>query len=134
MLSLMIAHFNDDPSRVTEILDLVPTFSRRAGDLTPGGRASRGSLWLYEVRSPQVRSGASHDAALKQLLSVIASRSVRFGDLRRELNPKTMTITGGYYFEVGEQAGVWLDPDDMRVLAEADVGWGLDLYPAELDS
>lgn len=130
MLSLMIADFDAEPSRVTEILGLVPTFSRRAGDLTTGGRPSRGSLWLYEVRSPEVRSGASHDAALKQLLSVIASRSVRFGSVRRELNPKIMSITGGYYFDDSGQAGVWLDPDDMRVLAEAGVGWGIDLYRA----
>jgi hypothetical protein len=131
MLSLMITDFDADPSRVTEILDLVPTMSRRAGDHTRAGRPSRSSLWLFEVDSPEVRSGASHDAALKSLLSVIANRSSRFEDVRRELNPKTMSITGGYYFDGAGQAGVWLDPDDMRVLADAGIGWGIDLYSAK---
>jgi hypothetical protein len=45
-----------------------------------------------------------------------------------------MSITGGYYFDEAEQAGVWLDPADMRVLAEAGVGWGIDLYSAKLES
>jgi hypothetical protein len=133
MLSLMIADFDADPSRVTEILGLTPTTARRVGELTPGGRPSRGALWLYEVDSPEVRSGASHDEALKKLLSVIANRSARFADVRRELNPKTMSITGGYYFDAAQQAGVWLDPEDMRVLADAGIGWGVDLYSANDD-
>ena len=134
MLSLMIADFDADPSRVTEILGLTPTTQRRFGERTPAGRPGHGSLWLYEVDSPEVRSGASHDAALKALVSVIARHSGPLGEVRRELNPKTMSITGGYYFDEAEQAGVWLDPDDMRVLVEAGVGWGIDLYSAKPES
>jgi len=39
-----------------------------------------------------------------------------------------MSITGGFYFDAGQQAGLWLDPFEMRVLADAGIGWGVDLY------
>lgn len=134
MLSLMIVGFDADPARVTELLGLVPTRMGRAGEPTPAGRISRRSVWLYDVESPEVRSRASHDDALNKLLSVIASRTGRFADVRRELNPDEMMITGGYYFDAAEQGGVWLDPDYMRVLVDAGIGWGIDLYSAKPES
>jgi hypothetical protein len=130
MLSLMIAGFNGEASRVTDILGLTPSLVRSAGELTPTGRPARRTLWLYTVEHPEVCSGHSHNEAVRSLLALIADRTERFVEVRRVLNPETMTITGGFYYAPDEQAGLWLDADQMRVLADSGIGWGIDIFRA----
>ena len=130
MLSLMITGFDDDPSRVTEILGMTPTTARRKDLPTPAGRANSSSFWLYKVDRPELRSGATHHEALNALLALISTRIECFVQLRRELNPTTMSITGGFYFDAHEQEAIWLDANQMKVLADAGIDWGINLYSA----
>jgi hypothetical protein len=39
-----------------------------------------------------------------------------------------MTIYGGLYVKPGEQCGVWLNNEQMKILASCGIGWGLDLF------
>jgi len=128
----MIAGFEGEASRVTDLLGISPSLARNAGEITRAGRPAREALWLYTVEEPELRSGRAHDQALRVLLEVIANRTEQLTEVRRALNPETMTITGSFYYAPDEQAGIWLDPDQMQVLVTAGVGWGVDILSAQL--
>jgi hypothetical protein len=51
--------------------------------------------------------------------------------MAKTIRPASVSIYGGYYVS-DEQQGVWLDPDQMSVLAACGIGWGLDLFEAAM--
>ncbi|MDB5429865.1 MAG: hypothetical protein JWP35_981 [Caulobacter sp.] len=127
MLSLSITGFDPDPDEVSRLLDLAPTATKRRGEIGPSGRASTFNGWWLEV-PPALTTGGQHDAALNALLALLRERVAAFANLREVLKPTQITIYGGLYHKAEEQGGVWLDPDQMRVLADCGVGWGLDIF------
>lgn len=131
MLSLAITHFDADPDEVTELLRLEPTSTERLGAVTPSGRLSQFNGWWLEAHVARVTSGGEHDAALSTLLDLLRGREAQFAMLRDRLSPRQVTIYGGLYVSPEEQCGVWLEPEQMQVLAACGVGWGLDLFVAD---
>ena len=128
MLCLAITGFDADPERVTELLQIAPTGVARKGTVSRGGREHRSNGWWLEVNSGELKDGALHDAALSILVERLGDRAERFEWLRETLKPASITIYGGLYVKPGEQSGVWLDPEQMRVLSACGIGWGLDIF------
>lgn len=128
MLSLTITGFDADPDRVTEILGISPTSVARKGEPGLSGRSSTFNGWWLDAHKEPLTSGADLDAGLKRILAHLAGHARRFSALRAELKPEQIHIYGGFYVRPDAQCGLWLEPEQMRVLAECGVGWGLDVF------
>lgn len=131
MLTLAITGFDADPARVTQILDIDPTAVAHKGVVSlPGSREKTFNGWWREAHEARLSGGSDHDQALSLIVDLLRGREERFARLRQEVRPKAVGIYGGFYLLQDEQAGVWLDPTQMRVLADCQVEWGLDLFSA----
>ena len=128
MLCLAIIGFDSDPDRVTELLKIAPTEIARKGTLSRSGRLHMSNGWWFEVHADRLTDGGQHNTALNRLLSHLQDSKERFRELRETLKPTSITIYGGLYHKPGDQCGVWLDSDQMHVLASSGIGWGLDLF------
>ncbi|MBO9518248.1 MAG: DUF4279 domain-containing protein [Porphyrobacter sp.] len=128
MLSLSITGFHPDPDRVTDILGIAPTSVARKGDLRPSGRAFDFNGWWVEVHPAKLTEGQTHSVGLAQIINLLRGRAAAFATLWTELQPRAVTIYGGLYHQGDEQCGIWLDPEDMGILAECGIGWGLDIH------
>jgi hypothetical protein len=129
MLTLAITGFEADPNRVTEILGVKPTTVKHAGIATlPSKRPARFNGWFFDAHPGRLSGGADHDRALDRIIELLKGREQRFAKLREEVQPETVGVYGGLHLRPNEQAGVWLDPAQMLVLANCQVEWGLDLF------
>ena len=132
MFALTISDFDVDPGKVTEILDLQPTFVARKGELSPKrGRSYGGNRWNLDVHPARLFSGNEHEAGVAAILALLRGREQQFARLRQVVRPKSVTLYGGLYINESEQCGIWLDPAQMRVLLDCEVGWGLDIFTAD---
>ena len=131
MLTLTIAHFDADPDVVTGILGLAPTSVARRGEPRPSGRLYDFNMWHLEVHSGPLVDGHEHANAIASLIGQIKGREHLFADLAKRVGPASISLYGGFYVS-GEQQGIWLDPDEMAVLAACGIGWGLDLFEATM--
>ena len=130
MLTLAITGFDADPNAVTEVLGFEPTTIGRQGKPSPDGRPRTFNGWWHEVEGQPLVDGKQHDAALDRILALLHGREERFITLRMTMQPKQVTIYGGLYVPSDGQCGVWLEPEQMQLLAACGVGWGLDLCAA----
>lgn len=131
MFGLSINRFEADPERVSDILDLQPTLVARRGEVSlESGRPYKASLWQLDVHRERLFGGMEHDNGLAIIVELLRSREQQFARLRQEVRPEVVTLYGGLYVR-HEQCGVWLDPEQMRVLASCEVGWGLDIFTAD---
>ena len=129
MLTLAITGFDADPTTVTEILGIEPTALAHKGITSlPSGKPKSFNGWFYDAHPSQLAAGADHDAGLEIILALLRGREERFERLRRELKPEAVGVYGGLYIPRDEQAGIWLDASQMRVLADCEVEWGVDLF------
>jgi hypothetical protein len=131
MLTLTIARFDADPDVVTEILGLAPTSIARRGAARSSGRLHDFNMWHLELHPAPLADGREHANAIATLIGQLKGRESLFAELAKTVRPASMSIYGGYYVS-GEQQGVWLDPDQMGVLAACGIGWGLDLFEATM--
>ncbi|MHB1205670.1 MAG: DUF4279 domain-containing protein [Rhodospirillaceae bacterium] len=132
MLTLMIVGFKCDPARITEILGLTPTSTSVAGEISPrSGRPHRKSLWHISVGG-DINSYLEHAVALRQILTLVEGKGEQFAAMRTEVQPEFTSISGGYYFTSDEQAGVGLECDEMRIMADCGIDWGVDIYSREM--
>lgn len=132
MLVLTVNRFEADPSVVSTILNLEPTRIAREGAVSPcSGRTYRHNQWELDVHPQPLSAGGEHEAGLLAILALLRGRQVRFAQLRQEVRPEEVTIYGGLYHRRDQQCGIWLNPDQMRTLAECEVGWGLDIFSGE---
>lgn len=132
MFELTVARFDADPNRVTQILGLQPTFVGCKGEISPqSGRPYGANRWALDAHPDRLLGGVEHEAGLVALIELLRGREERFSQLRKEVRPEVITLYGGLYKRPGEQCGVWLEPEQMRLLADCQVGWGLDLFTAE---
>jgi diadenosine tetraphosphatase ApaH/serine/threonine PP2A family protein phosphatase len=92
------------------------------------GRPHRSNCWWLESSPAKLTDGGSHDTALNLLIERLRDSAERFERLREETKPASVTIYGGLYSTLNEQCGVWLDPEQMRVLSACGIGWGLDIF------
>jgi hypothetical protein len=129
-LTLCITGFEADPDRVTGILGIVPTRVGRKGDLNPAGRPKPRPFngWWYGAPEELLDDRIGHPLALDHILERLRGRADRFAALREQIRPEQVSIYGGLHLPAGDQCGVWLDPNQMRLLAECGIGWGLDFY------
>ena len=51
--------------------------------------------------------------------------------MTKTIRPASVSIYGSYDVS-DEQQGVWLDPEQMAVLAACGIRWGLDLHEAAM--
>lgn len=130
MLTLAITGFDADPSAVTEALGFGPTTIGRKGEPSPSGRPRTFNGWWHEVEEQPLVAGKQHDDAMGRIIGLLHGREDRFATLRKLIQPKQLTIYGGLYVPSDGQCGVWLEPDQMQLLAACGVGWGLDLFAA----
>jgi hypothetical protein len=129
MLTLAITGFDSDPANVTDILGFEPTSVGHKGiETLPSKRPKRSNGWWRDVYPDRLTDGAAHDASLSALVDLLKGREARFARLRQEVRPEAVGIYGGFYVPPNQQSGIWLDPQQMRVLAECEVEWGLDLF------
>ena len=134
MLSLLIVGFEGSPDRVSEILDVKPTFSSVVGDISScSGKPFRKTSWQFAIHD-EIGSGGDHSRAIAKIVAMLGGRTQRFHRLPDELSPQSIEIYGGLHFAGGEQADVWLDAAQMRVLADCGIGWGIDLVADTHDS
>ena len=89
------------------------------------------NFWVLEVYPRPLHGGVDHEDALRHALDLLRSRQQHFERLREEVRPKDVSLHGGLYLRADEQCGIWLEPDQMRVLVDCQVGWGLDLAIAD---
>lgn len=127
MLTLAITGFDADPNAVTEVLGLEPTRVGRKGEPLPNGRPRTFNGWWHGV-GQHLTDGKQHDDALTGILPLLQGREHRFATLRTSIRPKQLTIYGGLHVPCDGQCGVWLEPDQMQLLAACGVGWSLDLF------
>jgi hypothetical protein len=127
MLRIAITGFSADPDTITEMLGIEPTRVRRVID--PGPRRFNG--WWFDAHPGRLRDGGDHAGSLTVLRQVLDGRADRFRAVAEQLRPSQMTIYGGLYHHTDDQCGVWLEPDDMALLATCRLGWGLDIFVAE---
>ena len=85
MLCLAITGFEADPERVTELLQIAPTYVARKGAVSRSGRPHRSNGWWLEATPAKLMDGGSHDTALNLIierleLAVLAEN--RDGDSR----------------------------------------------------
>jgi hypothetical protein len=132
MLCLSITGFDVEPHLVTEILDIEPTSTNRAGEMLRSGRPARTSAWHLALdENAPFTTGAKHSELLQALLARLADKHANFARLRKEAKPRDVTIYGGLYVGGQEQLGIWLEPEQMALLAACGIGWGLDVFVAE---
>ena len=132
MLTLTIARFDVDPDAVTNLLGLAPTSVGRRGELRPSGRRLHDfNMWHLEFHAAPLVDGREHANAIATLIGQLKGREHLFAELAKTVRPESVPIYGGFYVS-DEQQGVWLDPDQMAVLAACGIGWGLDLFEASL--
>ena len=126
-LQLFVARFEADPDDVTNILGINPTSVVRKGDLLPSGGASRINSWASEAGLERLTNGSDHENALRQILSLLEGRTDRFARLRDEVRPQRIVVWGD--LRIGSEVeALWLDPDQMKLLSECEVGWGCDVF------
>jgi hypothetical protein len=125
MLALCITGFDVDPTIVTRTIGFEPTSVGRIGEPSPSGRPRRFNGWWHEAESQRLAGGEQHDDALVRILENLNGREDRFAELRETIRPKQISIYGGLYVPSDAQCGVWLEPDQMMLLAACGVGWGL---------
>ena len=128
MLCLSITGFETDPDRVTDILELMPTDVARIGDVGRSGRTRRFNGWWLDVHPARLTDGGMHDNALNELLRLVKGREDKFSTLRETIRPNKIAIYGGLYHGPDEQCGIWLDAEQMSLLASLKIEWGLDLF------
>lgn len=131
MLALTIARFDADPDAVTEILGLTPTSVVRRGEPRPSGRLHDFNMWHLELHEAPLIDGREHATALSALIDQLKGREDLFVEMAKTIRPASISIYGGFYVS-DEQQGIWLDPDQMAVLAACGIGWGLDLFEAAM--
>jgi len=131
MLSLAITGFDADPERVTELLQITPTHVARKGTFSRSGRPHCSNGWWLESSPAKLTDGGSHDTALNLLIERLRDSAERFERLREEIKPASVIIYSGLHPALDEQSGVWLDPEQMRVLSACGIGWGLDIFVNE---
>jgi hypothetical protein len=130
MLALAITRFEADPAEVSQILDLEPTSIWRKGEIGENGQPRRVNAWWLDAYPVQLEQGIDHEQALSAIIDRIRGRESHFARLRDEVAPEILTISGEMHSPKGEW-GVWLSPDQMSVLANCGVSWGLDLFRAD---
>ena len=128
MLWLAITGFDADPERVTELLQIAPTYVAHKGTVSRSGQLHRSNGWWLESSPAKLTDGGSHDTALNLIIERLRDRAERFEKLREEIKPASVRIYGGLYKSLDEQSGVWLDSEQMRVLSACGIGWGLDIF------
>ncbi|HEV2676387.1 MAG TPA: DUF4279 domain-containing protein [Aliidongia sp.] len=128
MLTLAITGFDADPNRVTDILGIEPTSVGRMGEPSQSGRPRNSNGWWKDVEPERLVSASQHADAMVRMLDHLQGRESHFNRLRKEIEPLNMSIYGGLHVEADRQCGVFLDPDQMQLLANCGVGWGLDLF------
>ncbi|WP_374943205.1 DUF4279 domain-containing protein [Sphingomonas sp.] len=128
MLTLSITGFDADPDLVTKTVGFEPTAVGRKGELSPSGKPRTFNGRWHEAESQRLVDGKQHDEALALILVRLKGREDQFARLRTLVQPKQVTIYGGLYVPSDAQCGVWLEPDQMQLLAACGVGWGLDLF------
>ena len=134
MFTLAITGFDDDPDHVTAVLGLTPTETGRKGEPNRSGRPRTLNGWWLEVHEATLTDGGQHAAVLNALLLLLRGKEEQFANLRQLLKPVSVTVYGGLYHRADQQCGVWLEPEQMQVLASCGMGWGLDVFgsgPAE---
>jgi hypothetical protein len=131
MLDLTIARFDADPDTVTDILGLAPTSVARRGEPRPSGRLHDFNMWHLELHSAPLVDGREHANAVGTLIGQLKGREHLCAELAKTIRPASISIYGGFYVS-DEQQGVWLDPDQMAVLAACGIGWSLDLFEAAM--
>jgi hypothetical protein len=130
-LSLLIARFDSDPDDVSDILDLQPTSVTRKDTRSTSGTSRLHNVWHLAVSPDQLFDGGEHFDALSALIGLLRGREQRFLRLHSQLHPEIACLQGGLHFKADQQCGVWLEPEQMRVLVDCQLGWGLDVYAAE---
>jgi hypothetical protein len=129
MLTLAITGFEADPTTISEILGIQPTALAHRGVVSlPSRKPKTFNGWFHDAHPAQLSNGADHDTALEIIIDRLRGREERFARLRQEVRPESVGIYAGFHFRTGEQAGVWLDASQMRVLADCEIEWGLDLF------
>src|SRR5690242_20032512 len=128
-LQLFVARFEADPGEVTAILGLDPTSVVRRADALPSGGQSRINSWALEVGAERLSNGSDHEAALRQILSLLEGKKEHFARLREEIRPERIAVLGDLHV-ASEVEGLWLTPDQMKTLAECGIEWGFDVWPA----
>lgn len=131
MLTLAITGFDADPDLVTETVGFEPTSIGRKGEQSPSGRPRAFNGWWFEADGQRLLGGKQHDDALALILARLKGREDHFARLRGLIQPKQVTVYGGLYVSPNDQCGVWLEPDQMQLLAACGVGWGLDLFTGD---
>ena len=131
LLALCITGFDADPDRVTDILEIEPTRVARKGELSKSGRVNTFNGWWLEGTGNRLAGGEEHASVLTQILHRLNGREEKFALLRKQIQPKSVTIYGGIYVHADTQCGVFLDPPDMRLLADCGIGWGLEVFTAD---
>ena len=131
MLTLTIARFDVDPDMVTNLLGLTPTSVARRGEPRPSGRLHDFNTWHLDLHAAPLVDGREHANAVGTLIDQLKGREHLFAELAKTLRPASISIYGGFYVS-DEQQGVWLDSDQMAVLAACGIGWGLDLFEATM--
>ena len=128
MLTLAITGFDADPDSVTETVGFKPTSVGRKGEPSASGKPRTFNGWWFDADAQRLVDGKQHDDALVRILAQLEGREDHFARLRWSIQPKQVTVYGGLYVPSHDQCGVWLEPDQMRLLAACGVGWGLDLF------
>jgi hypothetical protein len=131
MLSLSIARFDADPDAVTDILGLVPTHVGRRGEPRPSGRLYDFNIWSLELHASPIVAGREHESAIINLVEQLRGREHLFVDLANTIKPASISVYGAFHVS-DEQQGIWLEPDQMAVLAACGIGWGLDLLETKM--
>lgn len=88
-------------------------------------------MWHLELHAAPLVDGRGHANAMATLIGQLKGRERLFAELDKTVRPASVSIYGSFYVS-DEQQGVWLDPDQMAVLASCGIGWGLDLLEAKM--
>jgi len=128
MLTLAITGFEADPNRVTDILGIEPTSTGRKDEPLQSGRPRTFNGWWKDIEPGRLVDARQHADAMVRILDQLRGRESHFARLRKEIQPRNVSIYGGLYIEADRQCGVFLDPDQMRLLADCGVEWGLDVF------
>ena len=132
MFALTINRFDADPDKVSDILDLQPTFVARKGEVSPqSGRPYGGNLWQLDAHPDRLFGADEHEAGLAAIVALLRGREQQFARMRQVVRPEKVTLYGGLYVNENEQCGVSLDQAQMCGLTDCGVSWGMDIFPAD---
>ena len=131
MLTLAITGFDADPDFVTNTVGFAPTSIGRKGEPSRNGKPRSFNGWWHNAEVERLRDGKQHEGALVRILALLRGREDNFARLRSAVQPKQVTIYGGLYVPFDKQCGLWLEPEQMQLLAACGVGWGLDLVAGD---